>query len=131
MTAKTWMLTLATLLVALAAPGSAAAASRDPIPAILVDPVDPAATPEPICGVCAIVTGKAEDDSVAKVSVTSREDFQGAVEVVFWLDSEQTVSVWIPYVEIQAGDRVSIPIAHDYLLKFARIDFAWTKMYAF
>ena len=125
-----WKVRLATMLLSLGCVGMAQAAERDPVPVILVDPVDPAATPEPICGVCAIVT-KSRESSTATVTITYDRAFEGDVELVVWLDSDESATVWIPAVELEGGDEVEVEVEAGEDWSWDEVQFAWTRLHAY
>jgi len=125
-----WMVRLAvTMLLSLGGVGSVQASERDPVPVILVDPVDPVATPDPVCGVCAIIVRSADDDTTATITVTHDRDFEGAVEVVAWLDTDERVSVWIPAVTLSGGDELEVEVEAGEGWSWGDVQFAWTRLH--
>lgn len=128
MTTHSCKVLLATMLLSLGYVGAVKAAERDPVPVILVDPVDPAATPEPICSVCAIVT-KTRESSSATLTLTNEREFEGDVELVVWLDSDEQVSVWIPAVTLAGGDEIEVEVEAGEGWGWDDVQFAWTKLH--
>lgn len=123
-----WKVRLATMLLSLGCVGAVQAAEREPVPVILVDPVDPAATPEPICSVCAIV-GKTKQSATTTILLTHLRDFEGDVELIVWLDSDERVTVWIPGVSIAGGESVEVEITAGEGWSWDDVQFAWTKLH--
>lgn len=117
------------MLLCLGCVGLVQAAERGPVPAILVDPVDAAATPVPVCGVCAIVSKPREPDSTTTVIVTHAQDFRGDVELVVWLDSDERATLWIPAVELAAGDELEVEVEAGEGWTWDEVQFAWTKLH--
>jgi len=128
MTTHSCKVLLATMLLSLGYVGAVKAAERDPVPVILVDPVDPAATPEPICSVCAIVT-KSREAATATMTLTNEREFEGDVELVVWLDSDEQVSVWIPAVTLSGGDEIEVEVEAGEGWGWDDVQFAWTKLH--
>lgn len=129
MTTRSWKVRLATMLLSLGCVGAVQAAELEPVPVILVDPVDPAATPVPICGVCTIVT-KTKESSTTTITLTHVRDFEGDVELVVWLDSDERFTVWIPDVSIAGGEAVEVEVEAGEGWSWDEVQFAWTKMHA-
>jgi hypothetical protein len=123
-----WKVRLATMLLSLGCVGAVQAAERDPVPAILVAVEDPAATPVPICGVCAIVTKSSDDSSTATMTITHDRDFEGDVELVVWLDSDERATVWIPAVELEGGDELELEVEAGEGWSWDEVQFAWTRL---
>jgi hypothetical protein len=124
-----WKVRLATMLLPLGFVGAAQAAERDPVPAILVEPIDSAATPEPICGLCSIVTKSRDDSSTATMTITHDSDFVGDVELVVWLDSDERATVWIPAVELEGGAEIEVEVEAGEGWSWDEVQFAWTKLH--
>jgi len=129
MATHNWKVRLATMLLSLGCVGAVQAAERDPVPAILVDADEPAATPVPICGVCAIVTKTRDSSSTATVTITHDSDFEGAVELVVWLDSDEQATVWIPVVELEGGDELEVEVEAGEGWSWDEVQFAWTRLH--
>jgi hypothetical protein len=129
MATHNWKIRLATMLLSLGCVGAVQAADRDLVPAILVDPVDPAATPEPICSVCAIVTKTREDSSTATMTITHDRDFEGDVELVVWLDSDERATVWIPAIALEGGDEIEVEVEAGEGWSWDDVQFAWTTLH--
>lgn len=129
MTTHGWKLRLATMLLSLGSVGLVQAAELDPVPAILVDAEDPAATPDPVCSVCAIIVRSKEDTATVTVTITHDVDFKGDVEVVAWLDTDERVSVWIPAITLGGGDELEIEIESGDDWGWDDVQFAWTRMH--
>lgn len=128
MTTHSWKVRLATMLLSLGCVGAVQAAERNPVPVILVDPVDPAATPEPICGVCAIVA-KTKESTTTTITLTSDRDFAGDVEVVVWLESDEPATVWIRGVVLRGGEELEVEVESGEGWLWEDVQFAWTKMH--
>jgi hypothetical protein len=104
----------------------------DPVPVILVQPEDPEATPDPTCSVCAIVIkpkSTSDEDSSTTVTLTHDADFEGDVELVVWLDTEEHETVWIPAVSISAGDEVVFQVEPGEGWSWDDVQFAWTRLH--
>jgi hypothetical protein len=129
MTTHDWKLRLATILLCLGSVGLAHAAELDPVPAILVDADDEMATPEPVCGVCAIIVRSSEDSATATMTVTHDVDFRGDVEVVAWLDTDERVSVWIPAITLGGGGELQVEIEAGDDWGWDDVRFAWTRLH--
>jgi len=137
MTRTQWIapLTMAMAMAMMAASPALAAepVSDEPIPAVLVDPEQPAQTPAPTCTICALVAKKtASDGSHATVTLTNEADFEGDVELVVWLDSEQRASIWIPDITIVAGEAVEVEVEVEAIDGWDWDDaqFAWVRFYS-
>jgi hypothetical protein len=133
MATHTWKTGLATLLIAFGCAGIARASDLDrpePVPVVLVDATDPAATPDPICGVCTIVIKpESQGDRTTTVTINHDGDFTGDVELVVWLDSDERESVWIPAVTIDDGGAVEIEVEAGEGWDWDDVQFAWTHLY--
>lgn len=129
MATHNWKVRLATLLLSLGGVGVVEAAERDPVPTILVDPVDPVATPDPVCGVCAIIVRSTEETSTATIVLTHDRDFVGDVELVVWLDSDERVTVWIPAVTIGGSEELELEIEAGEGWGWDDVQFAWTRLH--
>jgi hypothetical protein len=129
MATNDWKARLATMLLSLGCVGAASAAELGPVPAILVVEDEPVATPEPICSVCAIVTRSKDDSSTAIMTITHERDFQGDVELVVWLDSDERVSLWIPAVTLAGGHQLDIEVDAGEGWGWDHVQFAWTRMH--
>lgn len=124
-----WKVRLATMLLSLGCVGAVQAEEREPVPVILVAEDDPAATPEPICTVCAIVTKSKNDSSTATVTITHDRDFEGDVELVVWLDTDERTSIWIPAVTLGGGEELDIEVEAGEGWGWDHVQFAWTRMH--
>lgn len=130
MTTRSWKIRLATMLLSLGCVGAVQAAEREPVPVILVVEDDPAATPEPICTVCSIITKSKNSSSTATVTLTYEDDFEGDVELVVWLDTDERTSIWIPAVTLGGGEQLDIEIEAGEGWGWDDVRFAWTRMYS-
>jgi len=108
--------------------------SPQPIPVIIVDPRDPAETPDPVCSVCSIVTKpkRSEDSSVATLTLKHEGDFEGDVEVVVWFGDGERAKVWVRSVTIVDGTPVELELELESgeQWEWDSVLFAWTRFYA-
>ena len=122
-------------LVALGWAGAAQATELDslgPIPAVLVSTTDAEETPVPICGVCALVTKPkgTGDTSTTTVVIQHEGEFDGDVELVVWLDTDERVSLWIPAVSIVDGNSAVVEVKAGEGWDWDDVQFAWTRFYS-
>lgn len=132
-----WKTRISTILLALGCATAAHAAvlePSDPIPAELVDSPDVEETPDPICGVCAIVikptSTSTSSSTAATVIIPSEEGFEGDVELILWLEGDVRTKVWIPAVTIAAADEVIVEVEAGEDWSWDEVRYAWTRMYA-
>jgi hypothetical protein len=130
MATRNWKVRLATMLLSLGCVGAVQAAEREPVPVILVAEDDPAATPEPICSVCAVVTKSKDSSSTATVILTHEDDFEGDVEIVVWLDTDERTSIWIPAVTLGGGEELELEVEAGEGWGWDHVQFAWTRMHS-
>lgn len=127
-----WKTPIATMLLVVACAGTAHATELDPtsIPAILVEPSDPVATPEPTCGICAIVVKPpSASASTTTLVIPSEHDFHGDVEVVVWLCREERASVWLEDVTIAAGTALELEVDAGLGWDWSEVELVWTRLY--
>jgi hypothetical protein len=130
MATRNWKVRLATMLLSLGCVGAVQAAEREPVPVILVAEDDPAATPEPICSVCAIVTKSKDSSSTATMVLIHEDDFEGDVEIVVWLDTDERTSIWIPAVTLGGGEELELEVEAGEGWGWDHVQFAWTRMHS-
>jgi hypothetical protein len=131
MAKQTWTVVLSTLMFVFGGAEVARAAERDPIPVILVAPTNPAQTPDPVCSLCAIVVKPTNTSNTTTTTVTLNHDgdFEGDVELVVWLDSEERESVWISDVSIVDGEALELEVEAGEGWSWDEVQFAWTRLH--
>ncbi|MCA9656239.1 MAG: hypothetical protein KC501_40415 [Myxococcales bacterium] len=131
MTTKRWMIgTLATALT-LVASSPAHAGDGDPTP-VLVTEDDVSETPDLVCEICAIIAkkgGTTTTSSSTTVTLVHDEAFEGDVEMVVFLDSGETTSVWLDGVIITEGE-LDVEVAPGEGWSWSEVRFAWARYHS-
>lgn len=134
MAIKRWIFgTLAAALPLLASTPALASETDATRPApVLVVEEDDAATPDPTCEVCAIVTKKASesDSTSATVTLTHTDGFVGDVELEIWLESGESTSLWVEDVTITEIDGdVELELEPGEGWTWDDVRYAWARYY--
>jgi hypothetical protein len=99
----------------------------DALPATLVEPDDTAETPDPICGVCAIITRSKDDAGAATFVIPSADAFVGDIEVIVSLHDGRHVSGRITGVAVDPSDSRTLEVAAGDGWRWADVRDVWTR----